>query len=177
VLEVLSFTQEHVTEFIQNWYLATKLIAYGKDNRKVRQEAQQEGQKLLGRLGQKHHLQDLTVNPLLLTMIANVHNYRGVLPEKRINLYAEICDVFLEKWQQAKGINTPLDARQKRAVLQPLADAMMIQKVNEISLAEAHTIIKSPLTQVVGASDSIPSAFLETVQASSGLIIEKEPGL
>ncbi|MEU7661934.1 hypothetical protein AB0B60_26120, partial [Streptomyces lincolnensis] len=31
-------------------------------------------------------------NPLLLTMIANVHRYRGQLPGSRAELYAEMCD-------------------------------------------------------------------------------------
>ncbi len=40
-------------------------------------------------------LYDLTVNPLLLTMIATVHRYRGALPGSRVDLNGEICQVML----------------------------------------------------------------------------------
>jgi len=176
VLEVLPFAQTQVEQFIQNWYVAKKLNEYGKDDRGVRQEAKRDAHDLLRRLEERPHLQALTVNPLLLTMIANVHNYRGVLPEKRVNLYHEICDVFLGHWRQAKGITDRLDVRQKREVLQPLAEEMMACKTRVIGASDALTVIAPHLIQMGVAERDVP-AFLDDIQASSGLLVEQEAGV
>jgi energy-coupling factor transporter ATP-binding protein EcfA2 len=176
VLEILPFTEKQVHQFIRNWYLAKKLSDYGKDDRGVRQDADRDAQDLLRRLQERPHLQALTVNPLLLTMIANVHNYRGVLPEKRVNLYNEICEVFLGHWRQVKGITDRLDVRQKREVLQPLAEEMMACKTREIATQDALSVTTPHLIQVGVAEDEIDS-FLEDIQASSGLLVEQEAGV
>ena len=110
-------------------------------------------------------------------MIANVHNYRGVLPEKRVKLYTEICDVFLELWRRAKGVGGHLTAEQKRVVLQPLAAAMMTQQTRELPSQEVLAVITPPLLQV-GIAESDISTFLEEIpQATNGLIVEKEAGV
>ncbi|GAK49434.1 GUN4-like family [Candidatus Moduliflexus flocculans] len=176
VLEVLPFAQTQVEQFIQNWYVAKKLNEYGKDDRGVRQEAKRDAHDLLHRLEERPHLQALTVNPLLLTMIANVHNYRGVLPEKRVNFYHEICEVFLGQWRQAKGISDRLDVRQKREVLQPLAEEMMACKTRAIAAPDALAVIAPHLIQMGVAERDVP-AFLDDIQASSGLLVEQEAGV
>jgi predicted NACHT family NTPase len=56
----------------------------------------------------------MALNPLLLTMIATVHCYRGALPGRRVELYDEICDVLLGKRSEYKGIIEPLTAHQKK---------------------------------------------------------------
>jgi predicted NACHT family NTPase len=174
VLEVLPFHANQVEEFIQNWYLANKItLSGGKDDPGVRQDAERKAQDLLHRLQDRPRLKELTVNPLLLTMITNVHNYRGVLPEKRVELYAEICDVLLGHWRQAKGVNDRLTAPQRREVLQPLAEIMMTRRLRGIPTQEAMDVIHPQLTQIGVAEHEIPG-FLSDVQSSSGLLLETE---
>jgi len=173
VLEIMPFKPEQVERFIRNWYLANKLISYGKDDAGVRQDAEKETQDLLKRLHGQPALSDMTVNPLLLTMIAIVHNYRGALPGRRVELYAEICHVMLGHWGQAKGIQESLTAAQKRAVLQPLAAYMMKKSLRTISAEEATRII-SPHLKQVGVSDKDVLNFLRDVQSGSGVMSEKE---
>ncbi|MGA1842748.1 MAG: DUF1566 domain-containing protein [bacterium] len=176
VLEVMPFTHEQVKEFIYNWYLATKLIAYGKDDNGVRQDANHQAQDLLDRLQERPHLKELTVNPLLLTMIANVHNYRGALPERRIELYAEICDVLLGHWQKGKGMEEPLTAAQKREVFQPLAEKMMEDKTRTIPTKEVVALITPHLIQIGVNEQNVPT-FLKDEEARSGLLLEQETGV
>ncbi len=173
VLEVLPFTPQQVELFIRNWYLATKLIAYGKDDRGVRQDADREAWDLLQRLQERPRLKDLTVNPLLLTMIANVHNYKGALPERRVELYAEICDVLLGHWHRGIGMKERLTAAQRRVVLQPLAETMMANRVREMTTSEILTIITPHLSQV-GVTEQDFSAFLPDIQANCGVLVEQE---
>ncbi len=173
VLEVLPFTPQQVECFIRNWYLATKLIAYGKDDRGVRQDADREARDLLQRLQERPRLKDLTVNPLLLTMIANVHNYKGALPERRVELYAEICDVLLGHWHRGIGMNERLTAAQRRVVLQPLAETMMKKKVREMATPDVLAIITPHLSQVGVTEQDFP-AFLPDIQANCGVLVEQE---
>jgi energy-coupling factor transporter ATP-binding protein EcfA2 len=176
VLEVQAFTTTQVKQFIDSWYLATEITSYGgKDDPGVRLRAKQEAEDLQLRLQARPSLVDLTVNPLLLTMIAMVHRYRGQLPGRRVELYAEICDVLLGHWREAKGIQDSLTAAQKRVALQPLAAWMMENSVREIDITTAITVIREPL-QTVGLVSDIEE-FLKDIQASSGLFAEREMGV
>lgn len=87
-------------------------------------------------------------------------------------LYAEICEVFLGKRQQARGVPPELSPAQSVQVLQVLAYQMMLKGVNTISRREALEIIKEPL-QLVSQSLQ-PAHFLQMVENRSGLLLERE---
>jgi hypothetical protein len=178
VVEVLPFGAEQVSRFVRNWYLANETArAGGKVDDGVRQRADDDAQDLMRRLSQPKAaaLRALTANPLLLTMIAMVHRYRGALPGTRVQLYAEICQVLLERWRQAKGIEDALSGEQKRLVLMPLAAQMMERQKREISMAEAMAVIQPLLTEVNVTGEAAKN-FLYELQASSGLLLEREAG-
>ncbi len=175
VLEVQAFTMAQVHKFIDAWYLANEIMSFGgKDDPGVRLRAQQEAKDLRQRLHTRPALLALTINPLLLTMIAMVHRYRGQLPGRRVELYAEICDVLLGHWREAKGIQDNLTATQKRVALQPLAAWMMEKSVREIEIKTVMEVIREPL-QTVGLAKI--ENFLKDIQASSGLFSEREMGV
>lgn len=180
VVEVQPFSATQVNKFIENWYLANEVVSAGnKEDSGVRQRAKREAGDLLKRLADPKAaaLDALTVNPLLLTMIAMVHRYRGALPGSRVELYREICEVLLGRWRQAKGVeDDTLTADQKRFVLMPLAARMMQREVREISTADALAVIKPPLRRV-GVNGEGARNFLNGLQASSGLLLERESGL
>lgn len=176
LLEVQAFNTKQVKRFIHNWYLANEVTAFGgKIDDGVRYKARDAADDLLNRLRGLPALSELTVNPLLLTMIAMVHRYRGQLPGRRVELYAEICDVLLGHWQEGKGLQDSLTAAQKRVALQPLAAEMMQRKLRDILTDEAMHIITKPLKRV-GLSDQFIQSFLKDLQASSGLFLEGEVG-
>ncbi|MDM8557693.1 NACHT domain-containing protein [Candidatus Parabeggiatoa sp. HSG14] len=173
VLEVQPFNAGQVRRFIHSWYLANEAISFGSEDEGVRQKARESADDLILRLRKLPALSALTVNPLLLTMIAMVHRYRGQLPGRRVELYAEICDVLLGHWQQGKGLQDGLTAAQKRVALQPLAAQMMRDKIRDICTNKALPIIKKPLKRV-GLQGEAVNTFLNDVQTSSGLLLERE---
>ncbi len=175
LLEVKPFTIEQVRQFIQNWYLATERQSQGRNDDGVRRDAAQHAADLLQRLHQAPALLEMGVNPLLLTMIATIHHYRNSLPDERVALYHEICDVFLGKRQQAKGITSELTAAQKRRVLQILAYEMMRRNLRNISQVDAADIIDQPLKKI--QPQAVSEQFLVMIANSSGLLVEHTPGV
>ena len=131
-------------------------------------------QDLVRRIQQASALSSMAVNPLLLTMIATIHRYRSTLPGKRVELYAEICDVFLGKRQQARDMKVDLSPAQCVRVFQPLAYEMMQREQREISTLAAQKIIQEPLKLV--HEQMTPEAFLQMVENMSGLLLEREQG-
>ncbi len=176
VVEVQPFSAAQVRNFVENWYLANEIVASGNiNNAEVRHRANDDAEDLLQRLNNNPSLNALTVNPLLLTMIAMVHRYHGALPGSRIELYKEICEVLLGRWRQARGVKDNLTAAQKLVVVQPLAAEMMKRKAREISHDDAMKIVE-PLLHSVGVTDAATKNALSDFQASSGLLLEREAG-
>lgn len=175
VVEVQPLSTRQITLFAEQWYRAVAIRSHGADNDSSRLAAQVGAAELLSRLDENPGLYELTANPLLLTMVANVHHYRGALPGSRTELYAEICEVFLGKRHEARGVTIDMPGRRKRAVLRSLAHTMMCRGLAELPAAEAVQVIRPGLARVADAVE--PSDFLRSVEGSSGLLVEKEHGV
>ena len=175
VIEILPFDQKQVRRFVENWYLANEIMSAQKDDPGVRMKAKEGAEDLLRRLGSTPALSDLAVNPLLLTMIATVHRYKSSLPGRRVELYKEICEVFLGKWQQKKGIEPDLTPPQRQRVLQPLAWHLMETERRELPVEEAVHVIADTLARVAPTKDGV--TFLQELEADTGLILEREQGV
>src|SRR5262245_16847819 len=143
VVEVQPFNAEQMHQFIGNFYVANEVAgSRNEDIGAARRRAKKDADDLITRLRKAPALADLTVNPLLLTMIAIVHRCGRGLPESRAQLYDEICAVFLGRWQTSKGLKGNLTAAQKRSVLQPLAAEMMKHRLLVIGADESMEIIR-----------------------------------
>jgi NACHT domain len=173
ILEVCGFTSGQAETFVQGWYRSVERLSTGSAGSEVEELAAKGANDLLRRLAQTPALYDLTVNPLLLTMIANVHRYRGALPGTRADLYAEICQVMLWRRQDAKHLSQPIGGDKKEAILRGLAFTMMKGRVSDLNRANVLTAIQPALRRM---SDSVtPDGFLADV-SSDGLLIERETG-
>ena len=178
MVEVLPFDRKQVQKFVENWYLANEIMSAQKDDPGVRMKAQEGAEDLLQRLAGAPALSDLTVNPLLLTMIATVHWYKRNLPIRRVELYKEICEVFLGKWGQAKGLKLDLTPAQRQRVLQPLAWHLMETERRELPLTKALAVIAGPTGPLARVSPQKDGEdFLKEMEASTGLVLELEKGV
>ena len=173
-LEIQPFTFEQIKTFINNWYLADETMYQHEESQKVQEDAKGSSANLLKSLQANPELMDLAVNPLFLTIITTIHRYRGSLPISRAKLYEEICDVFLGKRVQSKGLELTISSDKQQILLQPLAHHMMINQVQEISAVDAEKIIKEPLERI---DDSYSSeSFLKFIVENSGLLVERDVG-
>jgi hypothetical protein len=102
---VLPFTPQQVKNFLHKWYRAAeRQEAPPAERAAANARGTAAADHLLGQIDAVPGLHDLTVNPLLLTMIANVHRYRQWLPENRAALYSEVCTVMVGQRDREKGI-------------------------------------------------------------------------
>lgn len=109
----------------------------------MQMRAREGAHDLLRRLYRTPALLAFAVNPLLLTMIATVHRYRGSLPGSRVALYGEICEVFLGKRREAFGLVQDVSSAQMQQVLRPLAYYCMQQGKREIEVEEACVLCRN----------------------------------
>ncbi|MFD8799110.1 NACHT domain-containing protein [Streptomyces atroolivaceus] len=173
VLQVRRFTWQQIERFLHQWSYATESRARGVTGSEARAAAATTAADLLARLRGQAALYDLVANPLLLTMTANVHRYRGQLPGSRAELYAEMCDVLLHRRSEARGLTdaTGLTGPHKQHVAQHLALAMMKSRVRDWPGSEASRAIRMALRQVPGQVSA--DVFLEEAR-KSGLLVERE---
>jgi hypothetical protein len=174
VLQVRSFTHDQVVRLVRGWYLAVEKHSTHATGEDVRLRAESAADNLLERLNGAPGLYDLTVNPLLLTMIANVHRYRGALPGSRANLYGEICQVMLWRRHEAKNLPVGLNGDKKEVLLRGLAFTMMQQRVRDLPQDQVLAEIAPALRRMSRAMTA--EDFLDDV-GSNGMIIERESGL
>lgn len=174
VLQVRGFTNDQVRRLVRGWYLAAERHSVGESGPDVELRATTEAADLLERLDATPGLYDLTVNPLLLTMIANVHRFRGALPGSRVELYSEMCQVMLCRRQEAKKLAAEISGEKKEGLLRRLAFTMMERRVRDLPRAELIAEIQPALRRMSGKLDAC--AFLEDV-GSNGLLVERERGL
>ena len=92
------FSKGQIGRFVDGWY---QHIAVPYD---LRSEHAEERADLLKRaIFNNDRLYSLAERPLLLTLMASLHAWRGGnLPEKRVNLYEETVELLLDRWELHK---------------------------------------------------------------------------
>ena len=92
------FSAGQIRRFIDRWYDQTALVrGTNVDDAKGRAELLKRA--VFG----KERLRGLAERPLLLTLMASLHSWRGGdLPENREELYADTVDLLLDWWERPK---------------------------------------------------------------------------
>jgi formylglycine-generating enzyme required for sulfatase activity len=93
--ELDQFTDEQVDRFLAAWFQCRKDCRLetmpDNDCRELQQAVRRPG------------LKDLYRKPLLLTVMAIVHTKKGRLPDASVQLYEEIVDILLSRWDKKKS--------------------------------------------------------------------------
>jgi hypothetical protein len=174
VLFVCGLTDEQVSKFVTNWYRAVEKADSRSSVTEANNRAQSAADGLLDRLNRTSNLRDLITNPLLLTMIANIHRYRGALPAGRARLYSEICEVLLWRRQEAKNLVQKLSGDEKEVIMRRLAFTMMKQRAIDLPINSVVEIVTSGLDRI--RTKLTAREFIALIR-SDGLFIERENGI
>jgi hypothetical protein len=177
VLVARPFTAEQIQLFLDRWYLAAERHATGASGRgsrrAVRIRATDSAARLAALLREHPALHDLAGNPLLLTMIATAHRYRGALPGSRADLYGEICQVLLSRRAQAKDLPELLSWPAKQTLLAALAYQMMRDHVSDLAVGRVLEILGPQLDRYSALVTG--EAFLDDV-SRNGMLVEVPGG-
>jgi hypothetical protein len=114
-LEILPFERSQIELFVSNMSTAVNEIRAEKTDPKV----------LLRRLEEKEDLWELARSPQLLAMSVAIYIYTASLPEKRVELYKQICDRLLSTVENEHEGDSLYQAEQLKNILQLLSYALM----------------------------------------------------
>lgn len=175
VLWVQDFDKEKRKQFVDQWCWAQEYYASGRrDTPEVKHTAQQTATDLLDQIESQEELQKLAKNPLLLNMIATFHwrNPGAKLPNRRVDLYRDICHLQLKHRPSARQIETVLTRCEAQTILQRLALAMMHAKKERVKRSDLLKALNKYLQhqgETIAAED-----FLEQVVQISELLVQQE---
>lgn len=105
---IAGFDRKKINHFVEAWYNA--LVALKAIDP---QTAQQRIADLTQGLNHPH-LGNIASNPMLLTVMAIVHNHTGALPRENARLYAQCVDLLMLKWRpvSARSLLETLNVRE-----------------------------------------------------------------
>ncbi len=169
-LSIQDFTPDEVKAFLLKWFQSVEVAIHpGTNEEKCKEKGWESAEKLAEVILKSEYLLNLAKNPLILQIIALVHKDRGVLPQRRVELYVECVNVLLEKWDTSKGLDVLLSAREARCVLQPVA-LWLQREVGRKSalLKDIVEVIKEPLEEI-GRADINPEELLINIRDRSGV--------
>jgi len=94
---LLPFEEGQIRWFARCWYAHVASLQ-GKSE----QEAEQLARAMQDEIFADRRILDMARRPLLLTMIADLHEFRGSIPKNQIQLYSDATDLLLQRWERRK---------------------------------------------------------------------------
>jgi formylglycine-generating enzyme required for sulfatase activity len=180
---------DEVEDFLLRWFTAYEL-EYHPDlsYQQAQLGAEQTVSQLLADIMRSESVQRLAMNPLLLTILAMIHEMGTRLPEQRVKLYETVTKTMVENWRQAQ-------TRHVSAIYQVLPPVKIYDLLASLAywlhghkpggtmpLKEWHTKISELLIEDEDDEaerqemDAIIEPFLRHAREEVGLLTERSPG-
>ena len=184
------FSNGQIRYFIDRWYAHIALMRQLNHS-----DAQGRAERLKSAIFNNDRLLALAKRPLLLTLMASLHAWRGgSLPDKREELYADTVDLLLEWWESqrvvrdAKGeivLTQPslvewlkVDRRKVRDLLNELAYRAHVVQPNLIGTADiSEEDLVFRLMHISQNPDVKPARLVEFLTTRAGLLLQRGVGI
>jgi Cdc6-like AAA superfamily ATPase len=187
IVRLCEFGKEETRKFIKDWSLSVETVLASSDSPEILRIADQQANQLIAAIENSPRIASFAVNPLLLTVVALVFRYRGMLPKRRSELYGEAIEVLLGSWDEAKGLESDtiiagykMDVGDKRGLLELIALWMQENKVREIERESLFELLMPVLEKIVddrNKARKTTEIFIRLISDRSGLLIERGVGV
>ncbi len=185
-----AFTRGQIIRFVDRWYAHSAEVR-GMNTDQAQGDAAILKQTILRNV----RLASLAQRPLLLTLMASLHYWRGgSLPEKREELYNDAVDLLLDWWESSRVVREP-DGRM--SMVQPSLTEFLqvgkesVQTALHLLAFQAHStqaeltgtadIAESELVrelmQVSQNQDVRPARLIEYLRDRAGLLVPRGVGV
>jgi energy-coupling factor transporter ATP-binding protein EcfA2 len=186
---VRDFDDEQIQSFAKSWYLAVTVDREG-DNLTARDDASHRAEDLLAAV-KTERVRPLATNPLLLSILALIHQRGNQLPQRRVALYEECVEFLLGYWYQVQDGDAArelagvggLSRTEKRALLEPVALWLHERGAHgaEVSKAELEGQLACQFAELYAykEAEALRRAreFVEIIVLHAGLLVERESGV
>ncbi|WP_287454812.1 TIR domain-containing protein [Leptolyngbya sp. UWPOB_LEPTO1] len=171
-VEVADFNSEQVKTFVENWVCASGL---------TESEIAQQWQEFSDAIEANPALKELTVTPVLLSLMCWVFQDSGELPTQTALLYEKGIRLLLEKWNDRKEISRweggnevyrKLELEQKERLLTEIAAWKFENPENFVLFEQKDLAIQ--IAQILKLSNvQEGEAVLRAIEAQHGLLVER----
>ena len=171
-VEVAEFKDEQVETFVRNWFRASGQTEAG---------VEQQWQAFSDTTKHNSALKELTVTPVLLSLMCWVFQDSGELPSQTASLYRRGIRLLLEKWNDRKEIPEweigkevyqKLSIDQKEALLTEVAARKFENSVNFV-LFEQKNLVEQIVDFLDLANAQKGEAVLRAIETQHGLLVER----
>jgi hypothetical protein len=177
--EVLPLSAQQQDAFIERWCQAVELSISPDDPAPALMRAGEVSADLKRRIATAKSVRALAYNPLMLSVICILHRYRGErLPERKVDLLSDCINVLLYDWRNAHGLRRSvigdLDARELRALLEPLAWQMTLEGMEQIAEDSLRDIFATLLPEIRHSSARAVD-IIAVIRDRTGVLTEVGP--
>ena len=179
---------EEVQEFLLRWFAAYEQEFHPELNLdEAFRKARDRVQALMSDVMRAESVQRLAVNPLLLTILAMIHDMGARLPNQRVKLYETVAKTMIENWriEQTRhdiSIYEVIPQSRIMPILASLAYWVHVHKPGgSMPEADWRAQIKSLLPgddedESGHKTDELVEMFMRHAREEVGLLTEKSPG-
>jgi len=171
-VEVADFSPKQVQQFVQNWFTA---------NDKSSVETAQKWETLRNATHRNTSMRELTVTPVLLSLMCLVLQDEGEIPSETTWLYQKAIRLLLNRWNDDKQINEweigsgtyrQLSVEQKEKLLIEIAARKFENPKNSVLFEQEE--IAAQITRFLKLANREEGvAVLKAIEAQHGLLIER----
>ncbi|MFZ4667564.1 MAG: NACHT domain-containing protein, partial [Prochlorotrichaceae cyanobacterium] len=181
---IKDFNEDQRKQFVEQWYRCQeRRVRANRSTPYVEQKVQERSASLLAQIEARPELERLAGNPLLLNMMARFHRSRqgAELPDRKVELYQDICELQLGRRPKAKGLDYLLlnSIHQRQEVLQRVALEMMKRATPEdeegFKQIEELDLLQLLKTALVPFDPNLePTEFLKQLVQVSEFLVHKD---